>query len=254
MDLVDPGTAYSAAMYQVDAREAIDAILSRGGLPVVVGGSGLYIRAALDDMRFPPGDAGSATRAHYETVLGSSGSTALHALLAARDAPSAVLIHPANARRVVRALEMLDAGGPTYSEQHAAFHKRTPIYEAVHIGLSMDRATLYARIGARVDRMLSDGLLDEVRGLLDAGFRQALTAPQAIGYKELVPVVEDDADALQAAEAIKRATRRYAKRQLTWFRADPRVRWLDVTTLSASAAVDAAEALIESVGDEGHRS
>ena len=254
VDLVDPGTAYSAAMYQVDAREAIDAILSRGGLPVVVGGSGLYIRAALDDMRFPPGDAGSATRAHYETVLGSSGSTALHALLAARDAPSSVLIHPANARRVVRALEMLDAGGPTYSEQHAAFHKRTPIYEAVHIGLSMDRATLYARIGARVDRMLSDGLLDEVRGLLDAGFRQALTAPQAIGYKELVPVVEDDADALQAAEAIKRATRRYAKRQLTWFRADPRVRWLDVTTLSASAAVDAAEALIESVGDEGHRS
>jgi tRNA dimethylallyltransferase len=205
-------------------------------------------------MRFPPGDAASATRAHYEAVLGSSGGAALHALLAARDAPSAILIHPANVRRVVRALEMLDAGGPSYAEQHAAFHERTSVYETVHIGLSMDRATLYARIGARVDRMLGDGLLDEVRGLLDAGFRHALTAPQAIGYKELVPVVEDGADVVDAAEAIKRATRRYAKRQLTWFRADPRVRWLDVTTLPVSAAVAAAEALIESGRDEGHRS
>jgi tRNA dimethylallyltransferase len=102
--------------------------------------------------------------------------------------------------------------------------------------------------------MLGDGLLDEVRGLLDAGFRHALTAPQAIGYKELVPVVEDGADVVDAAEAIKRATRRYAKRQLTWFRADPRVRWLDVTALPVSAAVAAAEALIESGRDEGHRS
>jgi tRNA dimethylallyltransferase len=114
------------------------------------------------------------------------------------------------------------------------------------IGLTMQRAALYSRIDARVDAMLAQGLLDEVRTLLASGYREALTAAQAIGYKELVTVVESGADLAEAVAAIKQATRHYAKRQLTWFRADPRIEWIDVTELSSSDAVSAAQALVES--------
>ena len=251
LDLVDPGTPYSVALYQRDARAAIDGVLSRGLLPVVAGGSGLYVRAAIDDMRFPPGDAASPARVRYEKILREQGGVALHELLITLDPDSAALIHPGNARRVVRALEMLEEDGPTYAEQHAGFGQRTSVYAAMHIGLSVDRVALYARIDARVDEMLAAGLLDEVRRLLGEGFREALTAPQAIGYKELVPVIEDGADIAEAAGSIKSATRHYAKRQLTWFRADPRVTWLDVTASSPSETAAAAVTLIESVSDSG---
>ena len=251
LDLVDPGTPYSVALYQRDARAAIDGVLSRGLLPVVAGGSGLYVRAAIDDMRFPPGDAASPARVRYEKILREQGGVALHELLITLDPDSAALIHPGNARRVVRALEMLEEDGPTYAEQHAGFGQRTSVYAAMHIGLSVDRVALYARIDARVDEMIAAGLLDEVRRLLREGFREALTAPQAIGYKELVPVIEDGADIAEAAGSIKSATRHYAKRQLTWFRADPRVTWLDVTASSPSETAAAAVTLIESVSDSG---
>ena len=251
LDLVEPGTPYSVALYQRDARAAIDGILARGLLPVVAGGSGLYVRAAIDDMRFPPGDATSPARARYEKALRERGGVALHELLTTLDPDSAALIHPGNARRVVRALEMLEEDGPTYAEQHAGFGQRTSVYAAMHIGLSVDRVALYSRIDARVDEMLAQGLLDEVRRLLGGGLREALTAPQAIGYKELVPVIEEGADLAAATDAIMRATRQYAKRQLTWFRADPRVNWLDVTVLTPPETADAAVALIESVSDSG---
>ena len=131
------------------------------------------------------------------------------------------MIHQNNTRRVVRALEMLDEGVP-YAEQRVGFSTRKSVYDTVFVGLTMDRERLYGLIDARVDAMVEAGLLEEIERLLDAGLRATLTASQAIGYKEFVPVVEGKADLDEAVAAVKQATRRYAKRQLTWFRADPR--------------------------------
>jgi tRNA dimethylallyltransferase len=134
---------------------------------------------------------------------------------------------------------MLD-GGASYADQAAGFSVRESVYDARFVGLDMAREALIARIDQRVDRMLDAGLLEEVRRLLGEGFREALTASQAIGYKEFVPVIEDGAPLGEAVESVKRATRRYAKRQLTWFRADPRVAWIDVTELNPDEVLEAA--------------
>jgi tRNA dimethylallyltransferase len=246
IDLVEPGSAYSAAVYQRDARAAFEDIRARGRRPVLVGGTGLYVRAALDEMEFPEGEYDSPVRAEIEAQAASLGAAGLHGLLAERDPDSAALIHPNNVRRVVRALEMLATGGPTYAHQAARFSERRAAVPAILIGLTMERSALCARIDERVDGMLAAGLLDEVARLLASGYRGALTASQAIGYKELVPVLEHGADVQEAVAAIKRATRRYAKRQLTWFRADPRISWIDVTELSPENAVSAASSLLES--------
>jgi tRNA dimethylallyltransferase len=246
IDLIEPGSAYSAALYQADARAAIADIHAEGKLPVLCGGTGLYVRAALDDMRFPSGEVTTPLREELEALAEVEGPTALHALLAERDPASAALIHENNVRRVVRALEMLETEGRSYAEQAAGFSVRESVYDATFLGLRMDREQLYARIDERVERMLADGLLEEVERLLEAGYREALTAAQAIGYKEMVPVLEGAEELAPAVEAIKRATRRYAKRQLTWFRGDPRVTWLDVTGVSVAQAADAAAELLES--------
>jgi tRNA dimethylallyltransferase len=245
LDLVNVGEPFSAALYQRDARRAIADIARRGRLPIVAGGTGLYVRAALDDMEFPAGEqADNAARQAYEAYAAQHGAEGLHALLAKRDPASADVIHPNNVRRVVRALEMNDAG-ECYARQAAGFSARRSIYDTRFIGLEVDREQLAERIDARVDLMMERGLLGEVKRLLDAGFRDALTASQAIGYKEFVPVLERGADLGEAVAAVKQATRRYAKRQLTWFRADPRVRWIDVTTLSTADAANEALGAID---------
>ena len=240
LDLAEPGSPFSAALYQREARAAIADIRARGTLPIVAGGTGLYVRAALDPMEFPAGrQTGNESRDRYEAFAAEYSPQALHALLAERDPESAAMVHPNNVRRVVRALEMLD-DGVSYAQQCEGFSARNSIYDARFVGLTLKREVLYARIDARVDAMLEAGLLGEVENLLAAGLREALTASQAIGYKELVPVLEEGADLDLAVAAIKQATRRYAKRQLTWFRADPRVRWIDVTDLMPEQAADAA--------------
>ena len=245
IDLVNPGEAYSAARFQHDARTAIADIAARQRRPILCGGTGLYVRAALDDWSFPSGEVATPARARLEALAAEIGPERLHALLAERDSEAAARIHPNNVRRVVRALEMGEAG-TSYAEQAAGFAVRESIYDVVMIGLAMDRDRLYARVDGRVDAMLAAGLLDEVRALLSRGFREALTAAQAIGYRELVPVIEHAADLSDAVASIKRATRRYAKRQMTWFRADPRIRWLDVTELSPERVRSAALRLVES--------
>jgi tRNA dimethylallyltransferase len=240
IDLVDPGEPFSAALFQDVSRTAIQAIARRDALPVVAGGTGLYIRAALDRMEFPRGElADNPARQRYERIAGEDGPEALHALLFERDRASADLIHPNNVRRVVRALEMNDEG-VSYADQVAGFSARQSFYDTRYIGLTMDREALYGRIDARVDAMMDAGLLGEVERLLSAGLRNALTANQAIGYKEFVPVIEDAADLDDAISAVKQASRRYAKRQLTWFRSDPRIPWIDVTALTPEEAVEAA--------------
>ncbi len=247
IDLVLPGEDYSAARFQRDARRAIEDARAREKFPVVAGGTGLYVRAAVDDLEFPPGHAHTETRERLEREAGAEGAEAMHARLRELDPGSASLIHPNNTRRVIRALEMAEHG-ESYARMAERFRERRSVYPTTFVGLDMDRERLYRRIDERVDRMISEGLLDEVEDLLRAGLRDALTAAQAIGYKELVPVVEGDRPLEGAAEDIKRATRRYAKRQLTWFRRDPRVRWLDVTDLSPDEVLLEALRLLESSG------
>jgi len=240
IDLVDAGTPYSAALYQRAARDAISDISQRSLTPVLAGGTGLYVRAALDDLSFPAGEQREdSARRKYEEYAQAYGAPALYQLLVERDPASAAVIHQNNTRRVVRALEMLDVGVP-YAEQRVGFSNRSSIYASVFVGLTMDRELLYHRIDQRVDHMVQAGLLDEIEQLLGAGLRPALTASQAIGYKEFVPVVEGKAEIEDAVAAVKQASRRYAKRQLTWFRADPRVQWVEMDGLSVDEAAQAA--------------
>ncbi|MHB1135192.1 MAG: tRNA (adenosine(37)-N6)-dimethylallyltransferase MiaA [Coriobacteriia bacterium] len=249
IDLVDPGTLYSAALFQRDARAVIDVLRQRGVPALLVGGTGLYVRAALDDMQFAAGESASPVRADLEMRAAKEGPQALYDELRRLDPASADLVHPNNTRRVIRALEMLSEG-VSYAEQTAGFSRRTFHYPDTRlVGLTLERSELYARVDARVDEMIAMGLLDEVAHLLELGFTEALTAAQAIGYKELVPVVRQGADLAAAIEDIKRSTRRYAKRQLTWFRADPRINWVDVTGLSATAVSERVLDLVESSGN-----
>jgi tRNA dimethylallyltransferase len=238
IDLVDPGQAWSAARYQDYARGVIDRALAAGTGAIVCGGTGLYLRAALDVMDFPAGEqTDNPIRARWEQFLEEYGPDALFDRLRAADVRAAALLHPNNTRRVIRALEMHEQG-VSYADQAAGFKQPQPYYDATWFGLTMPREQLYAAIDARVDGMVAAGLPAEVERLLDGGYAKALTAAAAIGYKELVPVIRDGASPADAIDAIKQATRRYAKRQLTWFRADSRVQWIDVAGKTAAQIAD----------------
>lgn len=244
VDVADPTEPYSAALFQRDSRREIDRLRAEGRVPVLCGGTGLYVRAALDEMEFPRGEVDGAARQRYQDLAGKLGPEGVHALLAERDPESAALIHPHNVRRVVRALEMLDEG-VSYARQSAGFSKPREHYPSLQVALTMDRARLYARIDARVDAMMRAGLLDEVRGLMDAGAADALTSRQAIGYKELIDALEGRCTIGEAVDLIKLRSRRYAKRQLSWFRRDPRITWLDMDVLDADGA---ARLIVDALG------
>lgn len=239
LDLVDPGTPYSAALFQPYARACFADIRSRGHVPFLVGGTGLYVRAAVDDYRFPEGEqVDNPVREHYTRIAEEQGSDALWRLLEQRDPASADVIHPHNVRRVVRAFELLEEG-KSYAAQKEALQHIAPYEQALFIGLAVDADLLRARIDRRVDAMVEEGLADEVTTLLQEGFREGLTAGQAIGYKEIVAALDGQCTLAEAIDAIKLATRRYAKRQRTWFRKDTRIRWIDANgdedTMTAAA-------------------
>lgn len=245
IDLVDPGFSFTAALYQRYARSVIDRMLTERKTPVLCGGTGLYVRVALDDFclderRENCDDAGEGAfygdelRARLTAQAEELGAEAFHELLVQRDSQSAGLIHPNNVRRVIRAFEMLEQG-TSYAKQHEGFANFAALYPVRFIGIYVDSDVLYEVIEKRVDSMLAAGLLDEVRGLVDAGFRKAVTAQQAIGYKELVPVLEGNRSLEDAVAEIKQSTRRYAKRQRTWFKRDSRILWIDATDLHRKA-------------------
>lgn len=240
VDVADPLEDYSVRLFQREARSCVDALLDEGRVPVLCGGTGLYLNAVIDEMEFPAGEKGCEARERYERLATERGADALHALLAERDPKSAALIHPNNVRRVVRALEMLDEG-VSYAHHHEGLHQRSAHYDARLWGLTMSRERLYARIDARVDAMMSEGLLDEVRDLVDKGLTTDVSAGQAIGYKELLDALGGALTVAEAVELVKRRTRRYAKRQLSWFRHDSRVRWID---LDKTSVADAAELIV----------
>ena len=235
VDVADPTENYSVSLFQAQARSLVDGLLDAGRTPVLCGGTGLYLNAVIDEMSFPSGEKDGGLRAAYERQLEELGPNGLHELLASRDPRSAELIHPNNSRRVIRALEMLDEG-VSYASHHEGLHRREAHYDARIWGLTMDRERLYARIDARVDQMVRDGLVDEVRLLAQHGLSADHTAGQAIGYKEILQALAGELSLDDAIELIKRRSRRYAKRQLSWFRHDVRVRWINLDELDLAQA------------------
>jgi tRNA dimethylallyltransferase len=212
----------NVADYQELARAAIDDIAARGRVPVLAGGSGLYVRAALDDLHFPGTDG--AIRARLEDELARLGPAALHARLATLDPAAASAILPGNGRRLVRALEVIELTGSPFTATMPSYAQVRP---AVQIGLTLPRPELDVRIAARVDRMWQAGLEAEVRLLAGQGLRDGRTASRALGYQQLLRYLDGECTLDEAHAETVKATRRFARRQESWFRRDPRVRWLN---------------------------
>ena len=228
LDVVPPDGAYSVADYCRDAERAVAGILSRGRLPVVAGGTGLYVDSLIGNTQFAGDKADPAYRASLQQYAREYGADALHAKLRAHDPEYAEKTHANNVKRVIRALELYRATGKTMAEL-AAQSKRPPRYECLKIGLRFaDRQELYRRIDRRVDAMMARGLLKEVDGLLAQGVSPAAQAMQGIGYKELTAYRSGSISLDEAVASIKQNSRRYAKRQLTWFQRDASVVWFEV--------------------------
>jgi tRNA dimethylallyltransferase len=214
----------TVADYQELARAATDGIIARGHVPVLVGGSGLYIRAALDDLDFHGTDP--AARARLESELAEVGAAVLHARLATLDPAAAVAILPSNGRRIVRALEVIELTGRPFTATMPRYEQVRP---AVQLGLTLPRPELDQRIAARVEAMWQAGFEAEVAELVRHGLRDGRTASRALGYQQMLRHLDGELTLGEAREETVRATRRFARRQESWFRRDPRIRWLDAS-------------------------
>ena len=217
IDVIDPREDFSVAVYQEMATKAIDDILSRGKLPVICGGTGLYLNALLYDMDFGPSRRDDAYRQTLESFADEHGNEALHQRLNEADPSAAERIHPNNRKRVIRALEAAERDGKPL-QAFEQVRRKSDSYNARLLGVTWDRPTLYQRIDDRVDQMLANGLEEEVRQLMEMGFTSDDIAMKGIGYKELLDYFAGLYPREEAVRLIKRNTRHYAKRQLTWFR------------------------------------
>lgn len=223
LDVLDVTDEASVADYQLRARASIDAIRSRGAVPILVGGSGLYVSSVIFDFRFPGTDP--TIRARLEASLGERGPGWLHQQLHARDAEAAAAIGPHNARRIVRALEVIELTGEPFGSglpDENDLSRPTVIF-----GARVPRAALVERLNDRVARMWRDGLLDEVRGLIPAGLELGVTARRAIGYAQAIAQLRGEVDEATAIEQTAALTRKYARRQMSWFKRYPQLHWVD---------------------------
>lgn len=231
IDVADPSHALTVAEFQSLARAAIAEVHARGRIPLLVGGSGLYYRAVVDDLNFPP--RSDEVRARLEREIDELGSDALHARLERLDRRAAAKIEPGNARRIVRALEVIELTGRPFSENDS-WERYESIYDLRPVGLRRSREDLAHRIEERVDRMLAAGLVDEARSLAAGGL--SLTARQALGYRQVLEAPAGASDD-ELRSSIVTATRRFARRQESWFRADPRLGWRDAGEPDLSEAL-----------------
>lgn len=224
---VDPGESYSVSRYVEDATKIADDIIARGKVPIVVGGTGLYIDSLIDGREFGASQADPGMRAMLENQYDTIGGDAMLAMLHSFDPDRAEKLHPGDKRRIVRAIEVYLLSGRTITDHDQETQARPKRFPALKYALDfVDREVLYQRIGLRVDRMEVLGLFDEVQRLLDAGLSPDTTAMQAIGYKEPALALQGALSRADALDRVKQSSRQYAKRQLTWLRRDPDIRWI----------------------------
>lgn len=239
MDFVEPSENFSVADYCGAAHRKISEIAARANIPIIVGGTGLYIDSLVQNVDFGTPDSDPALRASLEELAEKEGNDAVYRMLLEIDPETAAKYHPNNLRRIIRAIEFYKMSGTTISA-HAREEKNSP-YRAIWFAFDWNREELYDRINRRVDIMLADGLLEEVGSLIEKGYDRSLTAMQGIGYKEFFDYFDSNVSLSDTIELIKMNSRRYAKRQLTWFRRNKDIHWLNPAT-----GLDDAVKIIES--------
>lgn len=233
LDVLDVTETASVAVYQQQARAVVEDVLARSKTPVLVGGSGLYVQAVVDDLRFPGTDP--AVRARWEEELHRRGAAELHSRLAKLDPKAAESILPSNGRRLVRALEVIEITGEPFSANLPA--PGPPRYDALLVGLDRPVVDLDARVDTRVTRMFDAGLVEEVRELESRGLRHGRTASRALGYQQVLAELDGAGDMAAAAAETAKLTRRFVRRQRSWFRRDKRVQWFDAARSDLTAEV-----------------
>lgn len=226
-DILEPDQAFSVADYQKLARQKIQEINDRGKLPFLVGGTGLYIQAVIDPYEFPETIGYEDIRNKLREIWAQGGKEELYQRLQKIDPDAAQRIHPNDFRRISRALEVYYLTGKTISSY--INNRKKSLYKLAMVGLTRKRAELYQRIEARVDKMFADGLVEEVKSILDMGYDPTIKPLQSLGYKQVVDYLRGDCDQAAAIASTKKATRNYAKRQLTWFRRDNRIHWFSLS-------------------------
>lgn len=231
IDIIHPTEDFSVNQFQEKAIGLIKDINERGSIPILVGGTGLYVQSITHHFQFPKAGESADLRAKWQQYLDTYGPQLLYQELLKIDPKSAERLHPNNSRRIIRALEVRELTGESISNHQKDWDKDSP-YDLFMIGLTMERAKLYQRINLRVDMMVKEGLIEETENLLQQGVPQHATALQAIGYKEIIEYLQGNITKDAAIEQLKQNTRRFAKRQLTWFRRMKDIRWFDMTDLS----------------------
>ena len=237
IDILEPDVAFNVAMFKELAKKAADEIYERGHIPIVVGGTGFYIQALLYDIDFSEEDSDQHIRSELEQLAAQKGSEYLHDLLREVDPESADQIHHHNVKRVIRALEYYRMHGEKISIHNERERQKQSPYQFLYFVLTHDRQVLYERIERRIDKMIQEGLVEEVDNLLKMGYNRNLVSMQGLGYKEIVPYLMGECTLDEAVYVLKRDTRHFAKRQLTWFRRERDVRWLDKTQFASEKEI-----------------
>ncbi|MBZ2173801.1 tRNA (adenosine(37)-N6)-dimethylallyltransferase MiaA [Schnuerera sp. xch1] len=237
IDIVYPDEDFSVADYKHYAEEYINKIDKSGHIPIVVGGTGLYINSLVYELKFTKVESNENFRKKYNRIANIHGNQYLYDKLYKIDPISCKKININDKKRIIRALEIYHETGKPMSSFNKNFRKETDKYNLVMFGLTTDRSILYSRINKRVDSMIEGGLIKEVQKLMDMGYHKDLKSMKAIGYKEIISYLEGEVELAEAIRLLKRNTRRYAKRQLTWFRRDDRIKWIDTSKFSYTGEI-----------------
>lgn len=230
IDIINPDETFSVSDFKSTAENIIDNILDKNKIPIIVGGSGLYVNSLIYDLDFGKAKSDNKIREYYTSLYNENGEDFLYEMLKKIDPESSEKIHKNNVKRVIRALEVHEITGKKFSELNTDIRKYSEKYDCILIGLNMDRKILYDRINIRVDKMILEGLIEEVNTLINKGYDKNLVSMQGIGYKEIIDYIEAKTNLDEAVNILKRNTRRFAKRQFTWFLRDSNVKWFDIST------------------------
>lgn len=227
IDVLEPSEDFNVVIFQQKCKECLEGIYKRGHIPILTGGTGFYIQAVLNDIDFTENEENKSYRDSLEQIAREKGAEALHAMLAGVDEKAAEAIHANNIKRTIRALEFYHQTGQKISEHNEAERQKASVYNSCYFVLTDDREKLYRRIDERVDEMLAKGLVDEVASLKTKGCHRGQVSMQGLGYKEILSYLDGEISLEEAVYLMKRDTRHFAKRQLTWFRREKEVIWID---------------------------